>query len=78
MLKLIKLPDENAISPEMIRTVTYIPGKGVMCLSADSKPLCYIKTTDPVKGKHIRDELIKVAIEGCDTQPDWSSMEEVA
>ncbi len=72
---MILLPDGNAISSEIVRTVSYVPGKGVICLSAEAKPVCYIKETDSEIGIRIRDELIKI-VTGKSKSPDWSFMKE--
>lgn len=77
MSKLIVLPDGNAISLEIVRSVSYVPGKGVICLSAEAKPVCYIRETDPEIGKRIRDELIKI-VTGKSDSPDWSFLKEAA
>lgn len=74
---MILLPDGNYISPEMIRSVSYVPSKGVICLSAEAKPVCYIKETNPEIGKLIRDELIKIVM-GKSDSPDWSFLKEAA
>jgi hypothetical protein len=74
---MILLPDGNAISLEIVRTVSYVPGKGVICLSAEAKPVCYIKETNIEIGKRIRDELIKI-VTGKSDSPDWSFMKDAA
>lgn len=72
---MILLPDGNFISAEIIRSVSYVPSKGVICLSAEAKPVCYIREANPEIGKRIRDELIKVVI-GKSDSPDWSFLRE--
>ena len=49
------LPDGNAISPEVVRSVTHYEGKGVMCRDAQARPVCFIKETDADAGRSIRD-----------------------
>ena len=79
MSKLILLPDGNAISPEIVRAVSYHEGKGVLCRDAQSRAVCYIKEEDAETGKHIRDLLIKAVADGnAALQPDWSLIQKSA
>ncbi|HEY9276746.1 MAG TPA: hypothetical protein VIO87_00895 [Methylotenera sp.] len=73
MSKMILLPDGNAVSNEVVRSVTYYEGKGVMCRDAQARTVCYIKEADVETGRRIRNLLIKVVNDGkAAEQPDWS------
>ena len=79
MTKMFLLPDGNAISPEVVRSVTHYEGKGVMCRDAQARPVCFIKEIDADAGRSIRDILIKIVNEGRTAeQPDWSSVRKTA
>lgn len=73
MSNIIKLPDGNAISPAVIKSVVYYRGKGVMCRDAQTRYVCYIKTSTDEQGELARDLLIKIVNDGARaSQPDWS------
>lgn len=78
MSKLILLPDGNAISNAVIKSVIYYEGKGVMCRDAQQRVVSYTKTPIDEHGRRVRDLLIKVVMDGLGaTQPDWSFLNEV-
>jgi hypothetical protein len=77
MSNFITLPDGNAISPAVIKSVFYFQGKGVMCRDAQQRPLSYIKVADDDLGHRVRDLLIKAVNDGARAlQPDWSFLDE--
>jgi hypothetical protein len=79
MTKLILLPDGNAISTAVIKSVFYYVGKGVMCRDAQQRTVSYIKISVDEHGHRIRDLLIKAVLDGSGaTQPDWSFLTETS
>ncbi len=76
MYKLIDLPDGNAISPALIRSVQLRKGKGVFLFDAQQRVAAWIPVTDEVKGERVRDLMKRVANDGPRAQqPDWSFLE---
>lgn len=72
MASLILLPDGNAVSPAVIRSVFHFAGKGVMCRDAQNRLITYIKVANDDHGRRVRDLLIKASSSVGSTQPDWS------
>jgi hypothetical protein len=79
MYRLIDLPDGNAISPSLIKSVQLRKGKGVFLLDAQQRPVAWIPVVDEEKGVRVRDLMKRVANEGPRAQqPDWSFLESEA
>lgn len=75
-MKLIKMPNKNALSPDAIRGVQLYPGKGVLCRDAQQGIIDWIPIIDAEKGGRVRDLLISVIEDGNQaTQPDWSFLD---
>ena len=79
MSNFVLLPDGNAISTAVVKSVFHFSGKGVMCRDAQQRVVAYIKLADDDKGQSVRDLLIKAVNDGYKaTQPDWSFLNEEA
>lgn len=80
MSTLIIMPDGNALSPSLIRSVSFFKGKKglrVLCNDAQQRIIVSIAVADEVKGKRVRDILIQLAADGPrPMQPDWSFLDE--
>lgn len=77
MSTLIVMPDGNALSPTLIKQVSLIKGKGVLCRDAQQRNIAWIPVTDEEKGERVRDILIRLAAdERRFVQPDWSFLDE--
>lgn len=77
MTKLFVLPNGNAVAPEVIKSIIWHPGKGVICHDAQQRILFWLRVTDEAKGKRLRDALISVTEQGKDAPvPDWSFLNE--
>jgi hypothetical protein len=75
MFKLIIMPDGNAVSPAIIKSVQ-LNKKGVVCSDAQRRLIVWIDVTDEEKGKRVRDIMIRVANDGYRAQqPDWSFLQ---
>lgn len=73
MTNFILLPDGNAVSHAVIKTVFHYEGKGVMCRDAQNRPVTYIKISSDDHGRRVRDLIIKAVSDGARAdQPDWS------
>lgn len=79
MSTLIVMPDGNALSPTLIKQVSLIKGKGVLCRDAQQRNIAWIPVTDEEKGERVRDILIRLAAdERRFVQPDWSFLNDGA
>ena len=82
MSTLILMPDGNAMSPSLIRSVNLFQSKKglrVVCNDAQQRIIVSIAVADEVKGKRVRDILIQLAADGPrPLQPDWSFLDEEA
>lgn len=79
MSKLFILPNGNAIAPEVIKSVIWHAGKGVICHDTQQRVVVWIPLADEEKGKRLRDVLIRVTEQGKDAPtPDWSFLNEQA
>lgn len=79
MTNMILLPDDNALSPDLIKSVELCTGKGVICRDAQRRPVAWIAVTDDVKGKRVREIMTRIANEGRRSlQPNWSFLNESA
>ena len=77
MSNFILMPDGNAVSPAVIKTVFYYEGKGVICRDAQNRSINYIKISSDDHGRRVRDLIIKAVNEGARaSQPDWSFLEQ--
>lgn len=73
MSKFIVLPNGNAISMQVVASITLYPGKGVSCKDDQRRSVAWIEVEDPEKGARVRETLIRCArtgVQGFD--PDWS------
>lgn len=76
MKNFILLPDGNAISPAVIKSVTHYEGKGVILRDAQNRHISYLKIDDDNQGRLARDLIIKAIDEGTKAvQPDWSFLD---
>lgn len=75
MTKHINDTDTNLVAVAGIQNVTLIPGKGVIGLNNQRKPVIWIEETDEAAGIAIRDALSEVVrTKGRCGQPDWSKL----
>ncbi len=75
MSNLFLLPDGNALSVTLIRSVRVAQGKrkGVICCDAQNRPVAWIAVPDEKKCLQVRDIMIRVVDDGRRfQQPDWS------
>ena len=73
MINLIVMPDGNAFSPVLIKSVHLFKGKGVLCRDAQQRNIAWIAVTDEEKGKRVRETMIRLSADGPrPVQPDWS------
>lgn len=79
MSTLIVMPDGNALSPALIKSVSFFRGKKgprVIC-QGEQRIIACIAVRDEAAGKRVRDILIQLAADGQRAaQPDWSFLEE--
>ena len=72
MSNFIDLPDGNAISTEVIRSVFHVSGRGVICRDDENRIVAYVRSEDDQKSLIVRDLLIKAVRDGYRAvQPDW-------
>lgn len=77
MSKFILLPNGDAISNAVIKSVRYLNGRGVACSDAQQRLVVWIEIADVDKGHRVRDILIRFVQEARGIpQPDWSFLEE--
>lgn len=77
MSNMIVLPDENALCPDLIRSVLLCSGKGVLCRDAQQRVVAWIAVTDEAKGKKVREIMTRIANDGRrSVQPDWSFLKD--
>ena len=73
MKNFILLPDGNAVSPAVIKSVTHYEGKGVILRDAQNRHVSYLQIENDIHGRLARDLIIKTIDEGSKAiQPDWS------
>jgi hypothetical protein len=73
MSQFISLPNGDAVSNSIIKSVRYVKDRGVVCSDAQQRLVAWIEVTDVAKGEKVRDILKKFAMEtrrGI-PQPDW-------
>lgn len=82
MSTLIVMPDGNALSPALIKAVSFFKGKKgfrVLCQDAQQRIIACISVRDEATGKRVRETLIQLTADGqWPVQPDWSFLEEEA
>lgn len=77
MSKLFILPNGNAIAPEVIKSVIWHAGKGVICHDAQQRIVVWVPVVDNEKAKRLRDLLIRMSEQGNGSPtPDWSFLNE--
>ena len=73
MSNFILLPNGDAISNAVIKSVRYVKERGVFCGDAQRRLVVWIEVADVEKGHRVRDILIKFVQESRGIpQPDWS------
>lgn len=71
------LPQGDAVSNVLIKSVSHLVGRGVICRDAQQRIVAFIKVVNDEKGRRVRDLLIKSVNEGPGaTQPNWSFLDE--
>lgn len=77
MSTFIKLPNGDAVSNAVIKSVRYVNERGVSCSDAQRRMVVWIEERDVEKGHRVRDILIKFVQEPRGIpQPDWSFLNE--
>lgn len=77
MSNLFLLPDGNASSLVLIRSVQLYQGKGVMCRDAQQRVVTWIPVSGHENGCRVRDIMIRLVQEGPRAvQPDWSFLKD--
>lgn len=77
MSTFITLPNGDAISNAVIKSVRYVNERGVACSDAQRRIVVWIEEKDVEKGHRIRDILIDFAQDPRGIpQPDWSLLNE--
>lgn len=77
MSQFILLPNGDAVSNAVIKSVRYVNGRGVVCTDAQQRIAVWIDVPDVEKGLKVRDILIKFAKDSRGIpQPDWSFLTE--
>jgi hypothetical protein len=74
MKNVMILPDGNAISSSIIKSVSLHDGRGVICRDAQQRPVSWIKVSNIEIGKRVRDVLISFMRDGRIAQPDWEEI----
>jgi hypothetical protein len=73
MSTFIVLPNGDAVSNAVIKSVQYKAGRGVACLDSQMRMVFWVPISDLEKGPRVRDILIKFMTEKHGiSQPDWS------
>lgn len=73
MSTFILLPNGDAISNAVIKSVRYVKDRGVSCSDAQRRLVVWIEVTDAEKGHRVRDILIRFVQDPRGIpQPDWS------
>lgn len=77
MSTFITLPNGDAVSNAVIKSVRYVNERGVSCSDAQRRMVVWIEEKDVEKGHRIRDLLIKFVQDPRGIpQPDWSFVNE--
>jgi hypothetical protein len=73
MNSFILLPNGDAVSNAVIKSVRYVNGRGVVCCDAQQRLVSWIEVVDVAKAHRVRDIMIKFVKEARGIpQPDWS------
>ena len=77
MSTFITLPNGDAVSNAVIKSVRYVNERGVSCSDAQRRIVVWVEVTDVEKGHRVRDILINFVQEPRGIpQPDWSFLNE--
>lgn len=77
MSTFITLPNGDAVSNAVIKSVRCSDGRGVACSDAQQRLVVWIAVADVEKGHRVRDILIKFVQDPRGIpQPDWSFLNE--
>jgi len=77
MNSFILLPNGDAVSNAVIKSVRYVNGRGVVCCDAQQRLVSWIEVADVSKAHRVRDIMIKFVKEARGIpQPDWSFLNE--
>lgn len=77
MSHFILLPNGDAVSNAVIKSVRYVKGRGVSCSDAQQRLVAWIEAADVAKAHRVRDIMIKFVKEARGIpQPDWSFLNE--
>jgi small-conductance mechanosensitive channel len=72
MSQFITLPNGDAVSNAVIKSVRYVKGRGVACSDAQQRLVAWVEVTDDAKAVRVRDIMIKFVQEARGIpQPDW-------
>lgn len=73
MSNFILLPNGDAISNAVIKSVRYVKNRGVSCIDAQQRLVVWIEVTDEIKGHLVRDTMIRFVQDPRGIpQPNWS------
>ncbi|MDD2933763.1 MAG: hypothetical protein PHO76_07750 [Methylotenera sp.] len=73
----LRLPNGDAVSNAIIKSVHLFNGKGVACRDAQTRMVVWVKVDDVEKAERVRDILIRFMTEKQGiAQPDWSFLNE--
>ena len=73
MSHFILLPNGDAVSNSIIKSVRYVAGRGVACSDTQQRLVAWIEVPDVTKGHLVRDIMYKFAKEARGIpQPDWA------
>ena len=77
MSSFITLPNGDAVSNAVIKSVRYVKDRGVVCSDAQRRLVVWIEVSDEVKAHRVRDFLIDFAQDPRGIpQPDWSFLDD--
>lgn len=79
MSQFILLPNGDAVSNAVIKSVRYVNGRGVACSDAQQRLVAWIEAVDVAKAHRVRDIMIKFVQEPRGIpQPDWTFLNDEA
>jgi hypothetical protein len=71
------LPNGDAVSSSIIKSVRLVSGKGVICTDSQTRLVVWVSVTDDLLGQRVRDILIRFMTEKQGIpQPDWSFLDD--
>lgn len=77
MSTFIMLPNGDGVSNAVIRTVSYVKDRGVLCGDAQRRPVVWIEVSDVEKAHRVRDIMNKFVQDRRGIpQPDWAFLKE--